>query len=970
MPFNHNQNLNTNSNNSSNKYHIQSPSISSSVQQSPAAAKLAGDQLPNGLTIESASSGTNQLASFPNISSNYLTQQPPPQSSYSEDANKAFDDVVFDILKVEPDHIAGQLTLIDIPLFKLIEPDELISCKWMSREKLVKAPNIVQFTRRFNQTAFWCQKEILNCKRIETRGKMITHFIKIAKRLNELHSFNSLMAIIVALKAAPIYRLKKTWSQHVSKRDLAYFDKMADIMFDTSDNKRKIRDMHMNCKLPCIPFLGLFLTDLIHIDIAHPHNAFDNPQRRNQMNNICRLISEYQQSNYQDLTSLSCICLFSDNHHSNGMQSLNDSDCVQVNCGCDIHHGHGYGAGIINNDGTIYISEVSYVKNYLNSFLYIEELQKFKEDDNYRESLELEPDPVNINNNNSHNGHNSNNNHNNINNNSDTGTKLAPDSSNLNNHNTSSPCKLINCAKFGVNISNNNNHNNNGTNEYSIESNLVNETKVLINELKLSQHPLDDSIYPNQPQPNTSILPNGNNLISKTSGGALHITGSKSNLDSIGATNPPNNQNNTNNNGKANDLLKAVLKQRHQSISTNGCCVNTTGNEIPTLAKPHHHHHNQHHHSSIKHKFNCISSNTTEDDDLDDDEDQQNVNNDNETSLSNQNNHHTPTILDSVSNKAPNSAKSMKNRKNLINSDNNNNNRRLSGRNLANSFNIIESNDQHQQLDFTDSKKGNGNGVTPNISSSDLCRFSLIGDVDQQRHPTEQSSLSSVLYIDQHQLQHRMVIFESPVKRKCIIKSLRKPRFSQWKTYWLQLIGGNLLVYYPTKSVIASIAGAANQQRRSSTASQQSYFMQQQEQFQLDAEIRSVDMVSTNSADQMRCQQLHAQFKHQKVLFNKNPCKVHAIASWMVVSLFTDKEIELSQMETAQSVLTSNNSSNSNTSSSKYNKFDIQLNDLNNGNMYKYRFDSLHLAKEWYEQFKLASTYHERQKPDNLIRFD
>lgn len=180
----------------------------------------------------------------------------------------------------------------------------------MSREKLVKAPNIVQFTRRFNQTTFWCQKEILNCKRIETRGKMITIFIKIAKRLNELHSFNSLMAIIVALKGAPIYRLKKTWSQYVSKRDTALFERLSDIMLDTNDNKRKMRDTIMNCKLPCIPFLGLFLTDLIHIDIAHPHNSFDNPQRRNQMNNICRLISEYQQSNYQDLTSISCDCCF------------------------------------------------------------------------------------------------------------------------------------------------------------------------------------------------------------------------------------------------------------------------------------------------------------------------------------------------------------------------------------------------------------------------------------------------------------------------------------------------------------------------------------------------------------------------------------------------------------------------------------------------------------------------------------
>ena len=249
----------------------QSPSINSTILNQPA--------------LQATDFNDYQI-SFPNISSNYASTN--TTTYYSEDANKAFDDVVFDILKVDPDHIAGQLTLIDLPLFKLIEPDELISCKWMSREKLIKAPNIVQFTRRFNQTAFWCQKEILNCKRIETRGKMLTHFIKIAKRLNELHSFNSLMAIIVALKSAPIYRLKKTWSQHVSKRDLSYFERMADIMFDTSDNKAKIRDMHMNCKLPCIPFLGLFLTDLIHIDIAHPHNAFKT--KPNGLENNCCLV--------------------------------------------------------------------------------------------------------------------------------------------------------------------------------------------------------------------------------------------------------------------------------------------------------------------------------------------------------------------------------------------------------------------------------------------------------------------------------------------------------------------------------------------------------------------------------------------------------------------------------------------------------------------------------------------------------
>jgi hypothetical protein len=53
-----------------------------------------------------------------------------------------------------------------------------------------------------------------------------------------------------------------------------------------------------------------------------------------------------------------------------------------------------------------------------------------------------------------------------------------------------------------------------------------------------------------------------------------------------------------------------------------------------------------------------------------------------------------------------------------------------------------------------------------------------------------------------------------------------------------------------------------------------------------------------------------------------------------------------------------------------FSKFDIQLNDLTTSTMYKFRFDGLQLAKEWLEQFKLASTYHERHNQDNLIRFD
>lgn len=248
---------------------------------------------------------------------------------------KNFDAAVFDFLRVPPEEFAQQLTILDLAVFKVINPDELSGVGWTKKQKIELAPNIVAFTKRFNHVSFWVVREILNANKTKTRATVLTHFIKIAKKLFELNNLHSLKAVISGLQSAPVYRLNNTWAL-IQRKDKAQFDRYAELLSE-EENRKQLRDYLSSAKLPCIPYLGMYLTDLTYIDTIHPNTGGIDEARTHKMNDVIRLISEFQRSTYDDL------------------------------------------------------EPAAYIQTYLSSVNYIDELQKFMEDDNYKLSLQIEP---------------------------------------------------------------------------------------------------------------------------------------------------------------------------------------------------------------------------------------------------------------------------------------------------------------------------------------------------------------------------------------------------------------------------------------------------------------------------------------------------------------------------------------------------------------------------------------------------
>ncbi|KAI3336811.1 ras GEF [Xylariaceae sp. AK1471] len=206
-------------------------------------------------------------------------------------------------LDIDVTEFARQLTIIESKLYAKIKPTECLNKTWQKKVtdgEPEPAPNVKALILHSNQMTNWVAEMILAQMDVKKRVVVIKHFVSVADKCRHLNNFSTLTSIISALGTAPIARLKRTWDQ-VPARTNSTLESMRKLMASTK-NFGEYRDALHVANPPCIPFFGVYLTDLTFIEDGIPSimkkTNMINFAKRAKTAEVIRDIQQYQNAPY------------------------------------------------------------------------------------------------------------------------------------------------------------------------------------------------------------------------------------------------------------------------------------------------------------------------------------------------------------------------------------------------------------------------------------------------------------------------------------------------------------------------------------------------------------------------------------------------------------------------------------------------------------------------------------------------
>ncbi|KAE8277210.1 Ras-specific guanine nucleotide-releasing factor 2 [Larimichthys crocea] len=196
--------------------------------------------------------------------------------------------------------LAEQITLLDHIVFRSIPYEEFLGQGWMKVDKTERTPYIMKTSQHFNDMSNLVASQIMTHTDVGSRASSIEKWLAVADICRCLNNYNGVLEITSALNRSAIYRLKKTWTK-VCKQTKALMDRLQKTV-SSEGRFKNLRETLKNCNPPCVPYLGMYLTDLAFIEEGTPNfteEGLVNFSKMRMISHIIREIRQFQQAPYR-----------------------------------------------------------------------------------------------------------------------------------------------------------------------------------------------------------------------------------------------------------------------------------------------------------------------------------------------------------------------------------------------------------------------------------------------------------------------------------------------------------------------------------------------------------------------------------------------------------------------------------------------------------------------------------------------
>lgn len=178
-----------------------------------------------------------------------------------------------EVLALDPDDIAQEITKLEVKLFLDIQPRHWLYYTFVSGKKAESEP-ITAFNSVSNHLADWVVSLILCHERPKARVKQIEKFVEIAQKLRALNNYSALRAFVAGINNAT-FAGDETLEQFKTKApEQAKNLQSWDVLLQQTRSHRAYRLALRNTKGACIPALEVHMSDLIG---AHEGNQDFSP---------------------------------------------------------------------------------------------------------------------------------------------------------------------------------------------------------------------------------------------------------------------------------------------------------------------------------------------------------------------------------------------------------------------------------------------------------------------------------------------------------------------------------------------------------------------------------------------------------------------------------------------------------------------------------------------------------------------